>query len=350
MMHDLRPVTGWTPDDFIVDFWEQSQGWVTNQYWKRIQGTNIAMSDLQGVAADSLVKFARNDYDIIVGRMETTVTDRRMFWALLRRRLNWDLGTYITENQRRDDSVDDLEEMPTLSWMRTNLGQVKHDPNLLHALVYRVTELEAVDQMILALYYFEELAMEQVAAIVGLSSNTIGSRIRSCAALVLKAAIGLVDRFEPVGVPTRQPWNQGNAGDWTKHNYGVGVDAYLAYVAVHYRADVSYLVDMLRSGNGERIRRDDGRTAKDRAAKAKLTDEQVQDIRRRVDAGEKYAPIMQQYEISDTAVSHIKHRRTYAWVPELPAKRTVRKVNGRWTATTSGIDRHYDTWEEAIAL
>lgn len=345
----LVPVDTWTPDDFIVDFWEQSQGWVTNRYWKRIEGSNITMTDVQGVAADSLIRLARDDYESVVASMDTIVTDRRMFWALLKRRLNWDLSGYLAANMRHDDSVDELEELPTLSWMRTNLSQTRHDPQLLRALVYRITQLTPESQMLLALYFYEEVGMGEIADIMGLSKPTISKRLHKSAALVLRAAIDLVDHVAQPQVPAEHQWDRRSADAWSRENYGVDMDVYLQYVAVHYRADVSYLVDMLRFSNGDRVRRGDTRSPRSLSTGSRLTDEQVYDIRRRIDAGEKYASIAEQYGIVESTISHIRSRRTYAWLPERKPKRIIRKIDGRWVASTNGTDHHYDTWQEAIA-
>lgn len=48
----------------------------------------------------------------------------------------------------------------------------------------------------------------------------------------------------------------------------------------------------------------------------KLTAEQVQDIRRRLDAGERGADIARAYGVGDACISAIKHGRSYAWLKD----------------------------------
>jgi len=309
-------ISGWTSDDYVLRFWYYVQGYVTNKWGHHAR--NIAdaqVSDMQGVAIETLINFARDEYKPLCERLGATPTDPRLFWSFVKRQLNWKLADYFAD-LRNDQTIEDDEEMPSLTWMRTQFSKHVDSSTLQNDLATALAQMNHTDQTLFALYYFEEMQRNDVCEVLGLSSNGINVRIRQAAERLLHAAMGLTTELQPLD--GRQPvdWDLSRADQWTRATYGVPLPTYLEYVTIHYRADVSYLVDILNTANriyGRRYHYEENPRAQARGAR--LTDEQVNEIRRRLANGERGRDIAPDYPVKEGAIYAIKRGDAYGYVP-----------------------------------
>jgi RNA polymerase sigma factor (sigma-70 family) len=312
----FAPVDGWTADDYILDFWSIAQAYVVNKYGHLTRDRNqFNIDDLQGVANEALVNFARDDFFPWCEENNKIATDKRLFWSLAKRQLNWRVNDYLEAHTDQHDSTQDLEELPSLSWMRTNFN--RHvDASTLHVqLVDKLETLPTADQAILALYHFEGQTVYEIAKSMGLSVSTTQRYLRMANTNVLVAGIYLAAHI-PEGTTAPVPLgSETTLTRWVHTTYQADVDSYLKYVAIHYRADVRYLVDMLNAANGIRTRNGfTGGAA--HAVKAKFTEDQVREIRTRLEHGEKRRALAAAYNVNYGTISAIEHRTSYAYVKD----------------------------------
>jgi hypothetical protein len=100
-----------------------------------------------------------------------------------------------------------------------------------------------------------------------------------------------------------RPWTP-SAGlvAYIRGQYGCNIATYLEFVRVHYRADVSYVVEILDRANGRGPHRGKGGNYR------KLSEEQTEEIIRRLWAGENHGDIAEHYGVSREAITAVKRR------------------------------------------
>lgn len=314
----LAAVDGWQPENYIIEFWDYAQGYVIRKFRRRISASNITLDDITGVAIESLIRFARDEFEGIVERLGATPTDKRLFWACARRHLNSAVTQWLNREQRFEASVEDLEEEPTLAWMRSNLSRHADMSTLQDDVVDRVATLPTGHQLLIALRFYEEMTLKDVAALTGYSDVTVRKHIKRATDRILDQALSVVtETTETRFSPTIEPLQHDTTGteQWAADTYGVDLDRYLQFVLVAYRHDVSYLVDLIDAGNGKRIHNGENGDAAHLAPRSTLTSSQVHTIRERILRGDAAAAIAADYPISVDTVWRIKRGVGYAWVP-----------------------------------
>jgi predicted transcriptional regulator len=311
----MSPVHGWSSEDYILEFWHYAQGYVVNEWYRKVHGTNVTVHDLQSAAIETLIRFARDEFESVVERMGAVPTDKRLLWALARRRLNWSLSDYLQRNLRFDPSIEDLEETPSLAWMHAKLAAAQHLSTVHQQLVDVVSTLPQLHQLLLALRYYETKSLPDIGHLVGFEQQTVRKYLRQATDRVLAGALTIVDRAQPIAHPTPVEWNDEHAKVWARCTYTATIDRYLQFVLVNYREDVSYLVDFLDAANGQVIK-PSNRKERGRLANHALTDQQVHDIRARLNTGQTYADIAAAVGCSWQTVGRIKRGDGYAYVPE----------------------------------
>jgi hypothetical protein len=312
----FAPVDDWTPDHYIAEFWGITEAYVASKYARTARTRNGAnIGDLQGVGLEALVNFSRNDFFPWCEENNKTATDKRLFWAMAKRAINWRIGTHLEKNTDQNDSVNALEEMPTLSWMRTNFKNHVDASSVQGQMVDKLEALPIADQVMLALYHFEEMTLAEVGVVIGVTMQTVRKYLALANSSALYAAISVTTELTPQAPALVALREDSSLTEWVEDMYHADVASYLQYVAIHYRADVRYLVDMLSAANGNRVRNGhpEGREA---THTAQFTDEQIRDIRTRLAAGEKQGPLASQYQVTDSVISRIKNRHAYAYVKD----------------------------------
>lgn len=311
----MTPVTGWTPDRYIIEFWDYAQGYVVRVFRHRVNASNVTLDDLTGVAIEGLIRFARDEFETIVERMGATPTDKRLFWACARRYLNFAVTKWLDREQRFEASVEELEEEPSLSWMRSNLSRHSAMSTIQDSIVDRVAALPAGHQLLLALRFYEEMTLADVATLTGYTDVTVRKHIKRATDRILEQALSVVTEttFSPTVEPLRHDTSR--AERWAADTYGADIDHYLQFVLVNYRHDVSYLVDFLDAGNGKRIHNGDNGDAAHLAPRSTLTSDQVHTIRERLDNGDTAEQLAADYPVSIDTIWRIKRGVGYAWVP-----------------------------------
>jgi predicted transcriptional regulator len=312
----LSSVQGWSSEDYILEFWYYAQGYVVNEWYRKVHGTNITTHDLQSAAIETLIRFARDEFEDVVARMGAVASDKRLFWALARRRLNWSLTEYLQRHLRFDPSLEDLEENPSLAWMHAKLASAQHTSTLHQQLVDVVGTLPQLHQLLLALRYYETKTLPDIGYLVGFEQQTVRKYLKQATDRVLAGALTVVDKAQPIAHPSPVEWDQKAAEEWSRCTYTADIDHYLRFVLVNYREDVSYLIDFLDASNGQSVKPSLQGAKRGRMNHHTLTDEQVQEIRARAATGEAYASIAEDYPCTWQTVGRIKRGDGYAYVPD----------------------------------
>jgi hypothetical protein len=284
----------------------------------------IDYTDLQELAVGTLLDFAA-EWPDICDRQRLDPSDVRIFWHMLKLQLGWAAGRYFAQpefdekNVRKPlthileggDETESPDVVRTILMLRSGVGAM-----LQGQIVEAIAKLNDEEQMLLALRFYEDLTKADIGSVLspeakgGGSAGLMMKRLRAAAERIMLVASTLTGESK-VELPARPKASNvylRHAEAWTQTNYGCDVAAYLEWVRVCYRADVSMLVDILIVGRGGIIRVDHPAAANPRAP---LTEDQVAGIRNRLASGDGPVAIARDLGIAQSTVSHIKSGRYY---------------------------------------
>jgi RNA polymerase sigma factor (sigma-70 family) len=248
---------GWAPDDYIVEFWAWAVARTTAKWSGAARRSHMTdIDELCATAAEALIKFSRafpvwcEEHDV-----PPTVP---LFASILGQAIDGGISDFLKSSRARVmTSTEALEgaadEEPDEDWIRTGLSRYR-PPSLLHGqLVDFIESMTPKDQTVLALLYFDGLKQSEVAPLFGVSQVTIANYARRATSRILSHSKSLVVE-DPAPRP-RSTHDEDYAYSpelcaWTADRYGTDPDTYLKYIAINYRADVSYILDFLDHGNG----------------------------------------------------------------------------------------------------
>ena len=281
----------------LEKLWSISQAFVVSSFFR---GYGPWLDELKSQASESFVLHV-NGYDEWCEKHGYNASDEGLFYALAKKRIRWDCLAYMDNVHGRKETGTEEE------WgeIRTQLSVRHRDSLLHHQLASFVETLPLRERVYLALVAFEEIPVTKIAPLVEGHHVTIGKAIRTGAERVLLEAMrltmtGELPKPEPTGrtrwVPPTPLLEQ------IERWYGCDLDTYLEYVQIHYRADVSYLVEILDRANGGGPQR--GNLGNNR----KLTADQVQEVITRLYAKEKHEDIARDYGVTRGAITQLKKR------------------------------------------
>lgn len=304
----------WNAERYTLEFWHRSLAYVTRRWGHLAAFHAVAQySDLQGIATETLVDGARAWF----GYCEDTANDptaKRLFWWFIKQRIDWAVIRYNKEKARNTDSINHLESRIAegtggTEWLATQIAR-SFPPSTLHADIANFIPTLAFElEIVLALYYFEELPIANIAEIIGLKPSAISTRIGKATTRIVHHAHGLVLNQAP---PPMSGYDTGylpppSLTDWIRQRYDTDPITYLRYVHVHYQADVTYLVDFANRANGiTHARGHPGPHTNSRPWNTKINDQQLTEIQARLAAGDTGRAIAADYGVAESVVSKIK--------------------------------------------
>ena len=178
-----------------------------------------------------------------------------LFWTFTKKRIDWDLLKYLERRTRADvTAIDDNEEREDAQWVRTQLTMHVAHSELHRELADIITTMTTRDRVIFALVCFEELPFGHIQQLFDTHTHAVVSaQIKKASLRFQYHAINRilstkVERNKPKWIPTYE--TPAPLARWTQSTYGVDLDTYLTYVDVHFRADVSYLIEILERSHG----------------------------------------------------------------------------------------------------
>lgn len=247
---------------------DYAHAYVVSRYGRKEDRRYLSHDDLKSHADYALVKLLQADLpDKLHGAQ---------FWVMLRNNIDWEFNRVWRAKDIHEgvigsyDAVgrdDDREPGDRISSLR-----VAHRDSLIVGMMadHIATAVPTALKVILGLFFFEELNQEEVGELAGAAKQTIQRWMKEmCEHIVDHARTQVIEHpIEPRPLPKMAPLYVANilanAETFIQERYGVDLPSWLGWVQLSYRVDVSYLVDMIDSGNGHRIRRDKPRL--DRAA------------------------------------------------------------------------------------
>jgi hypothetical protein len=294
-VQDYKPRT---PEQLMLDFWGMAEAHTMKRWGQQLNaaGGEAFIQEALGIANNDTIKLALEFHawcDDVGENRNSTV----LFMVLLFRRIEWHILEFFKSKHAAQLSLeaatgDDPGEVRNEDLVRTQLS--RHRPaSMLHRdIAEYIGTLRWEHQLMLALFFFEELKAKEIKAMFDIPAHTFSQATTYTTARVLNFALNQVSTVhvappDTYNVLTLDPHHPPLI-DWIHDHYGTrDIHAYLAYVRAHYGADVSYLVDILRRGNGERVlhKYDPDLVAK-RVHRYKVDNEQAVEVLRRLAEGE----------------------------------------------------------------
>ncbi|MDJ1115382.1 hypothetical protein [Microbacterium dauci] len=183
----------------------------------------------------------------VKNRVDSGITNAKAKWA-----------TRITDFR----SISPRPEFPNAdpAAVFTSLRTQQHDGLLLRQLADVIALLPRVNKIPLALFFFEGMSSRQIGGMVGATDKPARTWIHNNTAYLLHHAMRLVLDKGPNDVPRvpaiREDYEtplQDAAEAYVQETYGCDLPSWLGWVQIAYRVDVSYILDMLDSGNGIKV-------------------------------------------------------------------------------------------------
>jgi len=251
----------WDRDRLIVEYWDWTRRYI-RQHWRELVRWNhmADWDELYGVALESLIR-AAEEWPGWVAEQAGSVKlyDKGAFWGMVVTRIKWDVTKYIERRARVALSLDRVVDEETQTTFGEILGntvlpRVTLGSSMLLRDIVGVFEREPmVNRMAVALYYFEDMPHGMIEDLLGVKAE---HAIGQTAQRILNAALREVMdhppkplRWSSVGRPRWHP--PAPIVRWLEAHYGISHPMlYVDYVATQFRADESYIVDIIWRARG----------------------------------------------------------------------------------------------------
>jgi hypothetical protein len=288
----------WDANRYVMEFWAILERRLLNQYGNGTPPT--LMSDILDVGLESLIVTSQM-FHAWCGERGLDAADKPLFWSVVKRRTTWEVTDFFSARFKDPESLDTLvdAEVPDEDLIRTQLN-MHQSVSFTHEQIARfITTLSPRDQLFLAMRIFEEMPVAELAKMNSTSGASVSAAVMRSTKQVLAYSLTMVSDLE---MPERSKYSVPSTRipqqmtDWISAKYGLALDDYLQYVACCYKADVSYLVDMIDTANGHRRK-------VPAARKYKLTPDQRAEVDARIANGESFTSISQDYDISNHSIS-----------------------------------------------
>ncbi|MDZ4235200.1 MAG: hypothetical protein U1C73_15895 [Dietzia sp.] len=295
------PLGNWNPEEYILAYWHYVQGFVVNKYSGYSRRYNqVHVDDLCGVAVETLVRFAREGYPDWVERNQASPHNPKLFWSLLRGQVNWAVLAWVDDVADENDPLEGADDEFNSAWMRTQMGRYREPDFTIPLIIDRFRAMDTGLRAALALFYFEELSVQEITSAMALESKSwVDRSLKRGRETLLHHALVVVSGVDEPSHRSPIPWPEEAFESWTRRTYGASAEDYLEHVATCWTVDVSYLCAALYGAQDGARSRHPGT----RSARAKLTDDQVREIRARIASGESQASIGQDLGVSQSIVS-----------------------------------------------
>ena len=249
----------WSPPRLVVEFASMTLGYVKRRWFNKTLFNHVFkdLDDLTAVALESLVTLAAT-FEAHCARAGENATSKRLFYSLLKQRIDWDIIKYLDRRTGTDIGIEviegDEDHGPADDWIRTQLSRYR-PPSLLHNLIIDFIEtMQLRDQIILALHYYEEMNAAHMETLTGLTKVAIWQNATTAGKRILDHALSQVVDYHTRATRGHRPaYIPPDAlHHWVRDIYQTDLPSYLNFVARNYRADISYLIDFIGRAKGER--------------------------------------------------------------------------------------------------
>ena len=242
-------------DPLISEYLPVVQGHIVKQYsWMAERGNCLmTIDDLKQVASIALVKLVTRWDDILAEQDKMREGNGGLFWWYLKEDIKRTVIKYYRDLGRKGEydepTVDELGD-ETWAVQRTSLRAPTDSPTA------RITRDDIVDffstlsprhKTLIALRYFDELPMQQVADVMdGLEKTTRNNVATAVANLRAFALNQFIDQPKNMPRQVHMPWAPPESlAMYLRERHRKDLAEYLGIVTLAFRADVSYLVDIL---------------------------------------------------------------------------------------------------------
>lgn len=243
-------------------FRERGHKYAIDRWGMRRDLRYLHHDDLRSLADYALAKLLSKPGDEI-----DYVLPGGAFWNMLRNGIDWGVAriTRVRDNDPGrvwsydDDTGSDFEdEDPARSY--PFLQVVGRESLMLTTIADHIaTSFPTPLKAILALRFFEQLELSEVAEIIGCTDAAVTSWTKAATHNIVDFARNqtLENPIEVRGLTKLQHATReavvSNVGAWVGERHGVDLSSWLGWAQICYRTDVSYIVDMIRVGNGNRL-------------------------------------------------------------------------------------------------
>ncbi|MCM3779858.1 sigma factor-like helix-turn-helix DNA-binding protein [Microbacterium hydrocarbonoxydans] len=248
-------------DPLISEYLPVVRGHIVKNYaWMADRGNCLmSIDDLKQVAAIALVKLVGRWDDVLAEQGKSREGNGGLFWWYLKEDVKRTVSKYYRDIAHKGEydepTTDELGE-ETWEVQRTSLRTPTDAPGS------RITREDIVDffttlsprhKTLIALRYFDELPFVDVAdvmsAVPGTVRNITQTGLKNLRAF---ARNQFLDDPAPMPRQVHMPWEPPESlVTYLRERHQKDLPEYLGIVTLAFRADVSYLVDMLHEGRHE---------------------------------------------------------------------------------------------------
>jgi DNA-directed RNA polymerase specialized sigma24 family protein len=312
-----------TPADIVATTLPKLGGYIHNNYrWIEDRGhCLLTVDDLKQVASIQMLDLAERWPAIAEDRgfPDDRDAQEKLFWAFLKHEVKQAVQEHVQSVTRQykegpssHNSLDDFDPNARSEHpddVRTALWRYAPPSMLLEDVVDFFTIQPVQDKLAIALRYFDGLSLEMLAGMMGIEPASCRSRAKRASKRILDYAKNqCVDEPNDLEPRRTHGWETPEAiTNYVRNRYRTDVANYLGYVTLCFRADVSYLVDILDAGNGGVFRSPlavNGR--------ATLTASQLFEIDARLGGGETQSQIARDMALPIATVQSAAHRQVAA--------------------------------------
>lgn len=238
-------------DPLISEYLPVVNGHIVRRYGGLIRGGNclFTVEDVQQIAAIALVKLVDQWDGILAEQGKTREGNGGLFWRYLENNVKRDvLDFYNRAGKKGNRDVDLMEEYGDGDDdKRTSLWHMPRPSLAQQDVVDFFVTLPQRDKILIALRYFDELPFDRVADILSAEKRTTQTLTHR---VVERWRAHARNQFQTYleEVPPRQPrqWEEPESLSlYLQTRHRKDISEYLGYVTICFRADVSYLVDIL---------------------------------------------------------------------------------------------------------
>lgn len=248
-------------DPLISEYLPVIRGHIVKKYrWMETRGNCLlTVDDLVQVASIALVRLVARWDLFLADEGKTRDGNGGMFWSFLEHEVKQDVYKYYERvakaHRAADSSADDIEEnyQNYPEHIRTALWRLQNPSLTQKGVAAFFDTLPQRDKILIALRYFDELPFKQVADVLAGYEKTVknmtGRIVTRWRVFARNQILDVVSE-----VPRRVEWAwepPQSLHDYVEARHRMGLSEYLGIVTLCFRADVSYLVDILKTAPTE---------------------------------------------------------------------------------------------------
>lgn len=300
---------GWTALDLQLKFWAPAQAYALKRWARKIE-TDVYGGTwgetLRDCAEDAILEVT-GFYHAWCAERGLNPDDRALFWKMIKQNIDWAVADAMKTQAKANvvyfEDLEATEDQPADDDLtRTQL--YRHRPaSLLHEeIVDVISTIPTREKLLLALRFFEELDWKTVTRLAGFKgANATNQMIRTTTRILRTSRNMVVNDPEEIADARRVTPLEvtSDLTRWLLEHYGTNdVHAYLGYVTRHYYADVSYVIDFIKTAHGVRVAAFGLRTNP-------LTREQMAELDARLLAGDTQIAIARDFDVPRALIAKI---------------------------------------------